>query len=210
MRKMIGMFLLQLLCCSATFADSASDDLTRLLGQLHTMRASFTQSLLNGERAASLKSEGQMSLSRPGQFRWEVIHPNKQLIITNRNKLWIYDPDLEQVTIRTLTKEAGEAPALLLSSSNQKLTESFDITHIQLDSSPLKWFALTPKAKNSMFALIRIGFSGNQIQQMQLQDHLGHTTWIQFHNVKMNVALSPSLFIFHSPAKVDVIDETHS
>ena len=189
------------------YAESPSDQLTQLLHQLHTFQADFTQKIVDQSARSTLQSSGKMYLMRPGKFRWEVRQPNKQLIITNNNKIWIYDPDLEQVTVRLLNKEAGEAPALLLSNSNQTLTKSFQVQRIK-PGSELQWFSLVPKDKSSMFAVIQLGFLGNQIKQMQLKDHLGHTTYIRFAKTSANSTLSQTLFVFHPPANVDVIDET--
>src|SRR5437660_1200886 len=87
-----------------------SDDLIQLLNNIHTMQATFKQTVLDTKGKILSRSEGKMSLQRPGQFRWDVLRPNRQLIVTNGQKIWIYDVDLEQVTVRYLTHEAGEAP----------------------------------------------------------------------------------------------------
>ena len=150
-----------------------------------------------------------MVLQRPGKFRWQITRPNNQLIVTNGSKLWIYDPDLQQVTIRMLGKEAGEVPALLLSNPTTTLARNFDVKRTDKNGSGLQWFVLTPRDRGSMFQAIQSGFANNAIQQMLLQDHLGQTTQIQFNRIVMNASLpSSSLFNFTPPGRVDVIDET--
>ncbi len=170
------------------------------------MQADFAQVVTDTKGKMLNRSQGKMSLERPGKFRWQVMQPNSQLIVTNGKKVWIYDADLEQVTVRYLGKEAGEAPALLLSNTNETLSKDF---HVQeTDRAGMQWFTLSPQNKNSMFETIQLGFLNQQIKQMRLQDHLGHVTAIQFNRIQMNNDLSASLFRFKMPAKVDLIDET--
>jgi outer membrane lipoprotein carrier protein len=198
----IGLFVLPI-----AYADTASSDLTQLLNNVRSMQGGFVQTITDTKGKALNQTSGRMALQRPGKFRWETLRPNKQLIVTNGKKVWIYDPDLEQVTIRYLTKEAGETPALLLSDTNTTLAKDFRVQSMPAHSS-IRWFLLTPSDKSSVFAAIKLGFENQQIKQMQLQDHLGHITQIQFNHVVINTRLSSSLFAFKPPSNVDVIDET--
>ncbi|HSW69976.1 MAG TPA: outer membrane lipoprotein chaperone LolA [Gammaproteobacteria bacterium] len=199
-----GIVLTSLFSCA--YAISDTETLTHLLNTIRSMQADFTQTVTDTKGKILNRSDGKMSLERPGKFRWEVARPNPQLIITNGRKIWIYDADLEQVTVRYLNQETSEAPALLLSNANETLAKDFQV---QLASGPnAQGFLLTPKDKGSMFETIQLRFDNQQITQMQLQDHLGHVTMIQFKHVVTNNRLSPSLFQFKAPASVDVIDET--
>lgn len=187
---------------------AAAADLTTMLNDVRTMQASFTQTVYDNHGKAVQVSHGQMALQRPGKFRWDVKKPIPQLIIANDSKLWIYDPDLEQVTIRSLQHAAGETPALFLSHVDNTLQNDFTVQSVVAKPKEWEWFKLIPKKSDSMFASIMMGFGQQQIQEMRLQDHLGHTTVIQFDKAKVNTALAGSLFIFKAPANVDVIDET--
>ncbi len=187
-------------------ADTASQALSRLFSQVTTIQASFTQRVTDKKGRLLQYSTGKMVLSRPNQFRWEVIKPVEQLIIANNKKLWVYDPDLQQVTIRLLNQEAGETPALLLTRTNAALEKSFSVAS-QMRSG-MQWFRLTPKDKSSLFEAIELGFSHQVIQEMQLTDHLGQKTTIQFNQVRTNGMVSASLFQFIPPAHTDVIDES--
>lgn len=193
-------------CFTWAHADPASDALTQLLNNIHTMQANFNEVIKDTKGKTLNQSQGKMSLERPGKFRWDVTQPNSQLIVTNGKKIWVYDADLEQLTIRYLSKEGGEAPALLLSNTNETLARDFRVE--MLNDSTIQTFILKPKDKGSMFETIKLGFENKQIKQMQLADHLGHVTVIQFNHIVVNNSLSPSLFNFKAPAKVDVIDET--
>jgi len=189
---------------------SPSTDLTALLGAVHSLRADFTQTIFDNRGKAIQKSYGHMALQRPGRFRWEIVKPIPQLIIANPTKLWIFDKDLDQVTIRSLKHAAGETPALLLSHENAIIDNDFSVQDVKKSSAEGRWFLLKPKQADSMFDSIQMGFLHNQIQEMQLKDHLGHTTRIQFTHIEANQTLSPALFIFKPPANVDVINETRS
>lgn len=186
---------------------AAVDDLDGLLKDVRSMKANFTQTVYDNRGKATQKSYGRMAMERPGKFRWDVTKPIPQLIIANETKLWIYDPDLQQLTIRPLSKAAGESPALLLSHDNNNLKTNFDVQAVTRNS-PQQWFSLTPKQKGNMFESIQMGFANHQIQEMRLQDNLGHTTVVQFQNIQMNPALQASLFIIKPSANIDVIDET--
>lgn len=201
-KLLFGIFLTSFFACA--YADTASDTLTQLLNNIYTMQANFTETVKDTKGKTLNQSQGKMSLQRPGQFRWDVISPNRQLIVTNGKKIWIYDTDLQQVTIRYFGKDAGEAPALLLSHSNETLTKDFQVT----TQNNADTFLLKPKDKSSMFESIQLAFNNHEITQMQLQDHLGHITMIEFNHIVTNSQLPSSLFDFKKPANVDVIDET--
>src|SRR5262249_54383150 len=141
-------------------------------------------------------------------FRWEVTKPQQQVIIASANKLWIYDPDLEQLTIRRLQQATGETPALLLSHDNISLEKHYNVQVVSKDMPGWRWFSLTSREKDSLFKSMEMGFLNNQIHEMRLQDNLGHTTVVKFEDIQTNVNLPASLFIVKPAANVDVIDET--
>jgi outer membrane lipoprotein carrier protein len=193
---------------TSVHAASGSADLSSLLDSVQSMKANFIQTVYDNRGKAIQKSYGRMAMQRPGKFRWEVTRPIPQLIIANGTKLWIYDPDLQQLTIRSLQKAAGETPALLLSHVDTTLDKDFTVKAIQKNMPGWSWYALTPKKPDSMFEAIQMGFMNKQIHELRLTDNLGHTTVIQYQNIQTNINLSASLFTFKPTAKIDVIDET--
>jgi len=200
--------IISFLCvCSTTYADSSSN-LTALFNAVHTMRADFIQTIYDNHGKAIQKSYGKMALQRPGKFRWEISKPIPQTIITSDTRLWIYDPDLEQVTIKPLGQAAGESPALLLSHENATIDKDYTVTQMQKKTPGWQWFNLVPRNADSMFAFVEIGFMSDQLHAMKLQDHLGHTTQVEFEHIQTNINLPTALFVFKKPANVDVIDET--
>lgn len=198
----IGLYFI----CSSAFAQE-SQGLLELLTSVHSLQADFVQTILDNKGRVVEKSKGKMALERPGYFRWQVSQPISQLIIVNDTRIWIYDPDLQQVVIRSLAKAAGTTPAFLLTNTAQALKKDFVVQRI---ASPRfwEWYSLTPKNSDSMYSSIQLGFFKHEIKEMRMNDNLGHNTVIQFNHLRRNIKLSPALFKFRLPAHVDVIDET--
>lgn len=186
---------------------SSAEDLNTLLNSIKTMKASFTQSIFDNYGKVVQKTYGTMALDRPGRFRWQVQKPMPQTIIANQDKIYIYDPDLEQMTVRRLTVDGNEAPALLLSHKDTTIDQTFDVSIMQGESA-LKWFLLKPKDDDAMFSTIKLGFVKNQIKEMELNDQIGHSTRVVFKNIKTNGKLPDKLFKLDPPKGTDVIDET--
>ena len=204
-KQILSLFFL--LICSTAHAESTESVLEGLLNSTHTLQARFTQTILDERGKVAQRSYGRMALERPGKFRWEVTKPIPQLIVANASRLWVYDPDLQQVTVRTLTASAGDTPALLLSHT-QVLEKNFIVKPLQRGTTGWQWFSLVPKRSDKqMFAAIQLGFLNGQIKEMRLQDQLGHLTIIQLEAVKINTPLPPALFVFKPPAGTDIIHE---
>ncbi len=206
-KKLLGAFLIVFAAITSALAETPVNTLSQLLKNTHSMQANFVQTILDKHGKAIQTVSGKMALQRPSQFRWNTLDPTRQLIVTNGKRLWIYDPDLEQVTIRSLSKAAGETPAMLLSDETLTLDKDFIVSPSESKDS-VQWFKLIPKDKGSLVSSLKLGFSNGTIQQMIINDHLGHTTRIRFSNVITNEAINKSQFAFTPPANVDVIDET--
>lgn len=183
-------------------------DLVHLLDSIHSMQADFIQTVYDNRGKTIQHAYGTMALQRPGKFRWQVKKPVPQLIIANDSRLWVYDPDLEQVTVRSLKQSADEAPALLLSHVDTTIDKDYVVKSLQKNTPHWQWFDLHPRSADNMFASIQLGFINGQIQEMILKDHLGHTTRVQFENIKLNNPISSKAFVFKAASNVDVIDET--
>jgi outer membrane lipoprotein carrier protein len=211
MLKVLALIFLNCFVTQA-YAEDAIGSLTNLLLGVHTMQADFSQNVKDKSARSLFLSGGHMALERPGKFRWDVTRPNPQLIIANGTKLWVYDKDLEQVTIRAFHKAAGQTPALLLSDSTLDLNKDFTVQEGKNFQSIANYriFILTPKDKEDPFETIKISFIDKHLHDMQLEDKLGHVTTIAFQNVKTGIPLAASLFTFQPPPHVDVIDETKS
>ena len=210
MQRLLAVSLLSFVTTIVTtFAHAAEDAASRLnqvLLGLSSMQADFAQQTSDGKGRVLQSQTGTMSVKRPGLFRWETLKPSNQLVTTNGNVRWIYDPELMQATKQQLDTQVGNTPALLLSGDPRKLNESFVISEEQGGKGE-QVFLLKPRAKDALFDHLKVRFKGTQLLQMALADSLGQKTDIRFLNVKVNPSLSAKLFEFTPPKGVDVIDE---
>ncbi|PKM26708.1 MAG: outer membrane lipoprotein carrier protein LolA [Gammaproteobacteria bacterium HGW-Gammaproteobacteria-13] len=207
--RLIRMLLLTVL--SFTSVAAVADDevavqrLTELLNQAQTINARFSQLTLDGSGTQLQETAGQLALKRPGLFRWHTDAPMEQLLVSNGEKVWLYDPDLQQVTIQNLDQRLTHTPALLLSGDVSKIRENFDISHNE--GGNVVDFILKPKSKDTLFDSLRLSFRNKVLNDMQLIDSIGQRTNILFLNVKMNEPQDDAQFTFEIPAGADVIQE---
>jgi outer membrane lipoprotein carrier protein len=186
-------------------AEPASQAVDRFFAEVISLSADFEQRQMGEQGGGERVSSGTFLLLRPGRFRWDYTKPYEQLIVGDGEKIWVYDPDLEQVIVKRAEQALGDTPAQLLSST-RPLHESFNITKLD-DSQGLVWFGLEPKAPSSNVTFIRLGFDGEELRLMELTDGFGQLTRIRFTNVQRNPALDPSVFRFTPPPGVDVVGE---
>ncbi|TWH76825.1 outer membrane lipoprotein carrier protein [Azomonas agilis] len=190
---------------AAAPANTSVQKLSELLSRAQTLSGRFSQLSLDSSGTRLQESKGEMSLKRPGQFYWHTDQPMEQVLVSNGEKVWLYDPDLEQVTIRKLDKRLTHTPALLLSGSLANISENFDVSH--RETGEIADFTLKPKGKDSMFDSLRLSFRNGVINDMQLVDNVGQRTNIQFSEIKLNPNLPANRFVFEIPKGVDVISE---
>lgn len=179
--------------------------LTEMLNKAQTITGRFSQLTLDGSGTQLQETSGELALKRPGLFRWHTDEPMEQLLVSNGEKVWLYDPDLQQVTIQTLDQRLTHTPALLLSGDVSKISENFEITH--KEGGDVVDFILKPKAKDTLFDTLRLSFRNGVINDMQLIDSVGQRTNILFLGVKMNRKLDAAQFDFKIPEGADVIQE---
>jgi len=181
------------------------DSLRAFVRETHTARADFTQTVLDRDGRTLSQASGVMAFSRPGKFRWTYDKPYAQVIVGDGTKLWIFDKELNQVTVRKLDQALGNSPAALLAGDNE--IERFFALHDVGSRDGLAWLEATPKAKDTMFSAVRMGFAGTTLRQMELKDGLGQTTIIRFDKLERNPRLAASQFTFAPPKGADVIGE---
>ena len=181
------------------------DSLRAFVRESQTARAHFTQSVLDRNGRSVSQASGVMAFSRPGKFRWTYDKPYEQLIVGDGVKLWIFDKDLNQVTVRKLDEALGSSPAALLAGNNE--IEKFFALSEAGSRDGLNWLEASPKSKDTMFAAVRMGFAGNTLKQMELKDSFGQTTVIRFDKLERNPKLPTDQFKFAPPKGADVIGE---
>jgi outer membrane lipoprotein carrier protein len=200
--------LLPLLCgllALPGLALGAGDPAARLehaLAALDSVRAEFTQQLVAADGATTEHAAGTLYLKKPGRFRWDYSTP-KQLIVCDGERLWLYDPELEQATVRRVRDSLSQTPAMLLSGQT-KVRDGFTIRDGGR-SAGLEWINLVPKAGDTDFREIRLGFAGETLQRLEFTDKLNQRTLIELKALQRNARLADSLFTFTPPTGVDVI-----
>lgn len=203
------LYLLNLLFLSTFISNTqaaAIDSLKAFVSQTKTVRADFSQVLLDKNTRALQESTGTMLFERPGKFRWTYTKPYEQLIVGDGDKIWFYDQDLNQVTIRKLDISIGSTPAALLAGSST-IEENFTLVEMG-QQDQIEWLQATPIDKESIFEHIRIGFSlDGLLKIMAIRDHFGQTTLLTFSGLEKNPQLSNKLFQFTPPDGADVISE---
>ena len=183
----------------------AAERLNELLSAAQTITADFSQMTLSSNGASMQETQGTLEVKRPGMFRWHTNPPLEQELVSDGKKIWLYDPDLEQVTIQQLDQRMSHTPALLLSGDVSTIEESFTISWNQ--GGTVEDFVLQPKDNGSMFDNLRLSFRDGMLNDMQMSDPVGQRTNILFRNVNMNPQLPDSRFTFEIPEGVDVISE---
>ena len=198
--------VLGLLLPTLAEAGPARDRLDSFLSGLTHLQAEFRQVLLDDEGRAADESTGTVYLQRPGRFRWDYRAPYAQLIVADGDKIWLYDPDLSQVTVRSQGQALGSTPAALLS-SDRPVDESFHVTELPLRDDGSAWLSLQPRETGSNFEGIAVGFDTNGLKAMELKDGFGQTTRLEFSEIQRNPDLEAALFRFTPPEGVDVIQD---
>ncbi len=191
----------------AALANEGADRLTRILEPLETYEARFEQLILNASGERLQQAKGRMWLSRPGKFRWEVDAPYQQEVVSDGSEVYLYDPDLEQVTVQELDQRVTHTPALLLSGRTDELTESYEVSHQQQGDN--ETFRLVPKSADTLFEELQMTFRGQRLAALQMIDSTGQQTAIEFSDVRMNQNIDDDRFAFEVPDGADVIRDTY-
>jgi outer membrane lipoprotein carrier protein len=170
-----------------------------------SMSASFIQTNFDEQERITEQSEGEFVLLKPDSFFWNYKRPFVQKIVAANNKVWFYDIDLEQVTVKKTDKLLGFSPLFFL-------TGDVDLEHefwVEIESinNAIVWLRVIPKEDQSGFQFIRLGLEEGQLFAMEFGDNFGRKTQLKFSDVEVNSAVDSSLFVFNIPAGVDVFEE---
>jgi outer membrane lipoprotein carrier protein len=201
MRTLLKVLLLWILAASASAA--GVDALTSYLKETTSATASFTQIVYDRSMRKLQETSGSMQFSRPGRIRWAYEKPYEQLIVGDGDKLWVYDKDLNQVTVKAMTQAIGGSPAALLAGSND-IEKDFRLASAGAQDG-LEWIEATPRGTDSTFQKVRMGFGKSGLEAMDLTDSFGQTTVVRFSGIVRNPKLAPELFRFTPPKGADVI-----
>ncbi len=193
---------------TAMLAPAADDVATgrrvdRIIGAMHSLRSQFEQTLAGAHGEVLERASGTLYLAKPNRFRWDYATGVHQLIVSDGERVWLYDQELEQVTVRTFGQSLSATPAGLLAGTGQ-VSESFRVADLGRYDG-LDWVRLQPKTTDTDFREIRLGLAGDQLVRMTLKDKLGQSTDLSFTSVESNPPLDATLFQFTPPPGVDVI-----
>lgn len=170
-----------------------------------TATANFQQQVFDRAGKVTETASGTFAFARPGKFRWTYEKPHRQLLVGDGAKLWIHDPDLNQVTIKRIDAAVSATPAALLAGRDD-ITKLFTLRDAGA-ADGLEWVEATPKAPDTGFERVRIGMKGKALAAMVLADSLGGRTGLTFTDLKANVALPPATFQFAPPKGADVLED---
>lgn len=183
---------------------SGLDQIKAFLDDTKTASGSFMQSVVGKSGRKPQQSAGSFALARPGKFRWHYEKPYQQLLVSDGEKLWSFDPDLNQVTVKKLGKALGSSPAALLAGGD---LESHFILKDAGESQGIEMVDATPKAADGSFERVRIGLKGNLPRLMEIRDNFGQTTTLIFSEFRSNPPLAKDEFRFAPPKGADVVGE---
>ncbi len=204
----IGILLLAtVMALPGIAAATALDQFKSFVGSTRAARGEFTQRLVRAEpkegvAKISTASTGTFLFARPGKFIWTYQKPYEQLLQADGDKLYIYDKDLNQVTVRTLGNALGSSPAAILFGSND-LEKNFTLREVGLKDG-LEWLEATPKTKDTTFEKIGIGLRDGLPQAMELRDSFGQVSLLTFTRFEKNPNIGTDQFKFVTPKGADV------
>lgn len=187
----------------ALAADDARTQLQRFVSDVQSATGSFTQQVADDRGQQRQAQQGEFAFERPGRFRWETTQPYEQLVVSDGKLLRQYDPDLAQVTERSVDASIGTSPAAILFGSGS-LEEAFELTS-QPERDGLSWLRAKPRGGDAGFTHVDIGFAEGMPRRLELLDAFGQTTSIGLADIKPNPDLPSDAFAFDVPADVDVV-----
>jgi outer membrane lipoprotein carrier protein len=207
LRRLVRGLALAAALALATFAARAGavDQLRSFLSQTKTARGEFTQRVTSRAGATAQNSTGRFVFQRPGKFRWVYDKPYEQIIVADGERLFLYDKDLNQVTVKRLAGAIPASPASILFGSNE-FEKEFEVADAG-SRDGLEWIVARPRAKDSPFERIEIGFRDGLPGAMQLTDSFGQVSLLRFAKVERNPKLDAEQFRFTPPAGADVLED---
>lgn len=196
------LILVLVLIASPVFADDAERRLQAALKSMDNMSAEFKQTLRDEDEQIVQQSRGTLALQRPGKFSWNYTDPFEQRIVADGSELWVYDVELEQVTVKPMDERLSNAPIMILMKQSD-VSRQFKISEVG-QRKFLYWIELKPNAVDLEYSRIFIGLEDDELRAMELQDQFGQSTQIVFENLRVGVVHNPATFKFVVPPGVDV------
>ena len=206
--RILMVLLSAVLSVETAWCATGAERINAYLDGVSSLSANFTQTLYDEDLNRLEDAQGKLYLQRPGRFRWDYSAPYIQAIVSNGSTLWLYDSELAQVTVKSLDTAVQNTPSLLLS-TQQPLEDHFDISEAAPKDGKV-WVDLRPKSPEAAFANIRLRFTRDELDTMELVDSFGQLTHVEFSEVSKNPALADDLFEFSPPPGVDVLQDVET
>ena len=191
--------------CAATASASGLDDFLAFNASTRTATARFEQQVMDRNGKVVERATGAFAFARPGKFRWTYEKPHQQVLVGDGQKLWIHDPDLNQVTVKRIDAAISSTPAALLAGRDD-ITKLFTLRDAGA-ADGLNWVEALPKAQDTGFERVRLGLQGKSLAAMELHDQLGGRTMLRFSDLRSNAAVPAQSFTFTPPKGADVIED---
>ena len=198
-------FILLLFLFAASAQATSLERFKTFVRNTQAARADFEQKVHDRAGKLTQESKGSFVFQRPGLFRWVYARPVDQVIVGDGERVWIHDRDLNQVTVRKLSRALGSTPAALLAGSAE-IEKAFELSDAG-SRDGLEWLEAKPREREAGFERVRMGFDDNTLRAMELLDHFGQTTVLRFSNLRRNPKVDRSEFRFEPPKGTDVLGE---
>lgn len=184
-------------------ADTAREQLRAFVDQVQSASGEFSQYTVGPQGQTKPPQRGRFLFMRPGRFKWDVVKPYEQQIVSNGREIYQFDPDLNQVSVRKVDQALGASPAAILFGSGS-LEQSFEVMALP-DREALVWLRAKPKQADAGFVHVDLGFNDGLPHRIILLDAFGQTTHVELTALMRNPGLSPSNFDFIPPKGADVV-----
>jgi len=206
LRRSRSALALAALCAAQAAMANGLDAFFAFNSGARNVTADFEQTVYDRAGKVADHSTGRFELARPDKFRWTYEKPHQLLLLSDGHKLWTYDPDLRQVSVRRMDQAIASTPAALLAGKDD-ITRYFTLRDAG-SAEGIDWVDAVAKSADTGFEDVRIGMRGNDLAAMELRDALGGRTMLRFSRLDTNAKLLPSTFTFTAPQGVDVVDDT--
>ena len=200
----LGLALAAALAAPLAAAADPVETLRSFVRDVKSGHAEFTQTVTSADGLKKKSSSGSFDFARPNRFRFAYAKPFEQTIVGDGEKVWIYDADLNQVSVRKLGPALGATPAALLAGGS--LERDFDLANLP-PKDGLEWAEAKPKAKDGAFQALRVGFKGSQLAALEIIDSFGQKSLLQFAGFTANAPVGADTFRFKVPPGADVIEQ---
>ncbi|MFT3857872.1 MAG: outer membrane lipoprotein chaperone LolA [Aquabacterium sp.] len=207
--------------CAATAHADAVASLRSFVKEVKSARANFTQTVVSPDGKKTRKSTGALEFQRPNRFRFTYMGASEQQIVGDGKEVWLYDADLNQVTVRPMNEALGASPAALLAGGS--LDKDFTLRNVMPAASPssaatatststqatssLEWVEALPRHKDGQFQSVRVGFqkADGRLAALEILDSFGQRSRLDFTQVESGAKIAPDRFRFTPPAGADVL-----